>query len=85
VVPKGVGTELFGAAFASPKAKSSALPPAQLKRIAELSADNFEETNPILIQPFKRRRHVKADPPVSKDVFKDSLFILFYSRCAKQA
>jgi hypothetical protein len=70
---------LTQAAFDSPKEKSSALPPAQLKRNSELSVDNFEEISPILIQPFKRQRRMKADPSVFKDVFKGSASSSSYS------
>jgi hypothetical protein len=66
-------SSLTQAAFDSPRAESSLVQPGRLKKISELSVDNFEEVSPVLIQPFKRKRHVKADPSVFKDVFKDSL------------
>ncbi|KDR11152.1 hypothetical protein L798_14934 [Zootermopsis nevadensis] len=72
VLPKGVGVELFGAAFDSPKAKSSAVPPVQPERISDLSVDNFEDISPIVTRPFRKRRRVIADLSVFKDVFKDS-------------
>lgn len=60
------------AAFDSPKAKSSAVPPVQPERISDLSVDNFEDISPIVTRPFRKRRRVIADLSVFKDVFKDS-------------
>jgi hypothetical protein len=41
----------------------------QLERTGELSVGDIEES-PVLSQPLKRRRGMKADPSAFKDAFK---------------
>jgi hypothetical protein len=61
------------AAFSSPKAQISAVSLSQPKRVGEISVEGLEETSPILSQPFKRRRNVKANPSAFEEAFKDSV------------
>lgn len=62
------------AAFTSPKAQISAVSLSQPKRVGEISVEGLEETSPVLSQPFKRRRNIKANPSAFEEAFKD--FIL---------
>jgi hypothetical protein len=43
----------------------------QPKRVGEISVEGVAETSPILSQPFKRRKNVKANPSAFEEAFKD--------------
>jgi hypothetical protein len=61
------------AAFISPKPQISDVSQSRPKRVSDISVEGLVETSPILSQPFKRRRNIKANPSAFEEAFKDSV------------
>jgi hypothetical protein len=59
------------AAFATHISHISEVSQSRPKRASEISVEGFEETSPILSQPFKRRRNIKANPSAFEKAFED--------------
>jgi hypothetical protein len=59
------------AAFTGNKSQISYVSQSQPKRVSEISVEGLEETSPVLSQPFRRRRNIKANPSVFEEAFEE--------------
>jgi len=62
---------LMQAAFTRSTPQRSVISTPRPKGVDEISVEDLEEANPIVSQPFKRRRNVKTNPYIFKDAFED--------------
>jgi hypothetical protein len=60
------------AAFTRSTPQRSVMLTTKPKGVDEISDEDLEEANPVVSQPFRRRKKVKTNSDVFRDAFEDS-------------